>query len=154
MLFILRQLRRLELRQRSGRYFLYAFGEVFLIVIGILIALQIQNWNQGRLERIEERYLLEELVDNLNLEAERLEQGHRGVSRQIEALEVIEAYFEDGSYTQNDLEKNLSFYVGSFSFLPISSAYDTMKSTEAGFSSRFMKAELVDYYEHLHPLQR
>ena len=48
MLFILRQLRRLELRKRSGRYFLYAFGEVVLIVVGILIALQIQPWNENR----------------------------------------------------------------------------------------------------------
>ena len=55
MLFIFRQLRRLELRQKSGRYFLYAFGEIVLIVIGIVIAVQIGNWNQGRAEGSELR---------------------------------------------------------------------------------------------------
>lgn len=35
---------------RTGRYFRYVFGEVLLIVIGILIALQIDNWNNERLE--------------------------------------------------------------------------------------------------------
>ena len=37
------------------RYLLYAIGEIVLVVIGILIALQINNWNQDRLNRIEER---------------------------------------------------------------------------------------------------
>ena len=151
MLFIFRQLRRLELRKRSGRYFLYAFGEIVLIVVGILIALQIQNWNEQRLDRVEERYLLEELVDNLNLEAERLEEGLLGISRQIEMLAVIQGYFKDGSYSKDELESYLSYCLGSFQFQPISSAYETMKATEAGFSNRSLKAELVDYYDRQQP---
>ena len=35
-----------------GKYFKYAIGEVLLVVIGILIALQINNWNEFRKERI------------------------------------------------------------------------------------------------------
>ena len=58
MLFIFRQLRRLELRKRSGRYFIYAFGEIVLIVVGILIALQISEWNQSLTnERLEQAFL-------------------------------------------------------------------------------------------------
>ena len=33
---------------RSGKYFKYAIGEIILVVIGILIALSINNWNEGR----------------------------------------------------------------------------------------------------------
>jgi len=36
------------------KYMRYAIGEILLVVIGILIALQINNWNTSRLERIEE----------------------------------------------------------------------------------------------------
>jgi hypothetical protein len=32
------------------KYLLYAIGEILLVVIGILIALQVNNWNQDRLE--------------------------------------------------------------------------------------------------------
>ena len=37
---------------RVGKYFKYALGEIILVVIGILIALQINNWNQDRLHSI------------------------------------------------------------------------------------------------------
>ena len=34
------------------RYFIYAIGEVIIVIIGILIAIQINNWNQQRLAEI------------------------------------------------------------------------------------------------------
>jgi len=43
------------------KYLRYAIGEIFLVVIGILIAFSINNWNQGKLERIEEDKLLENI---------------------------------------------------------------------------------------------
>ena len=39
---------------RFSRYLIYAIGEIILVVIGILIALQINTWNEGRKERAEE----------------------------------------------------------------------------------------------------
>jgi len=42
-------------------YMRYAIGEIVLVVIGILIALQINNWNQERLNRIEEKNILSTL---------------------------------------------------------------------------------------------
>ena len=32
----------------AGRYLKYAIGEIILVVIGILIALQVNNWNEKR----------------------------------------------------------------------------------------------------------
>ena len=46
-----------RIRQRfieSGsvtKYLLYAIGEILLVVIGILIALQVNNWNEERLQQ-------------------------------------------------------------------------------------------------------
>jgi hypothetical protein len=39
------------MENKNGTYFKYAFGEIVLVVIGILIALQVSNWNQLRLEQ-------------------------------------------------------------------------------------------------------
>lgn len=40
------------------KYARYAVGEIVLVVIGILIALQVNNWNTNRMQRIEEQKLL------------------------------------------------------------------------------------------------
>jgi len=36
------------MENKTGKYFKYAIGEIVLVVIGILIALQINNWNENR----------------------------------------------------------------------------------------------------------
>ncbi len=48
-------------QNRFSRYLLYAVGEIILVVIGILIALSINNWNQDRLNQLEKRELLSKL---------------------------------------------------------------------------------------------
>ena len=48
---------------KTVSYLKYAIGEIVLVVIGILIALQINSWNQSRLDRIEEKNILANLHD-------------------------------------------------------------------------------------------
>ncbi len=48
-------------QNKTGRYIKYAIGEIFLVVIGILLALQINNWNQQRIASSKEKTLLLEL---------------------------------------------------------------------------------------------
>ena len=50
-----------------GRYLLYALGEVLLVMVGILLALQVDNWNEQRKERRDELELLEALKTDLVL---------------------------------------------------------------------------------------
>ncbi len=47
------------------KYLIYAIGEILLVVIGILIALQINNWNEQRKENVIELQYLERLVIDL-----------------------------------------------------------------------------------------
>lgn len=58
-------------KNKTGKYFKYAIGEIFLVVIGILIALQINNWNENRkvLQDIEETKiaLKKELEKNIEI---------------------------------------------------------------------------------------
>ena len=46
---------------KTAKYFKYAIGEILLVVIGILIALQINNWNENRKDRNEELVALRDL---------------------------------------------------------------------------------------------
>lgn len=51
---------------QTGRYLKYAIGEIILVVIGILIALQINNWNQERKIKQKETIVLKELLTSIN----------------------------------------------------------------------------------------
>mgnify|MGYP003625683564 CR=1 FL=1 len=46
---------------KVSKYMLYAIGEIILVVIGILIALQINNWNEQRKDNKQEFYILKQL---------------------------------------------------------------------------------------------
>ena len=56
---------RLLSENKFSKYLLYAIGEIVLVVIGILIALQINNWNEGRKEFRKSKALLEEFRRDL-----------------------------------------------------------------------------------------
>jgi len=57
------------------KYLLYAIGEILLVVIGILIALQVNNWNEERLQRQKEQVYLRELKKDFEEILNRSEQG-------------------------------------------------------------------------------
>ncbi|MGB5264769.1 MAG: DUF6090 family protein, partial [Lutimonas sp.] len=51
---------------RPLKYMRYAIGEILLVVIGILIALQINNWNEDRVKKIALKEHLKNMVESLN----------------------------------------------------------------------------------------
>jgi hypothetical protein len=55
----------LLLEGKTGKYVKYAIGEIFLVVIGILIALSINNWNQQRISHKQSISYLKSLVDDI-----------------------------------------------------------------------------------------
>ncbi len=52
-------------KNKTGKYLKYAIGEIVLVVIGILIALQINNWNENRKERGIETVILTDIRKDL-----------------------------------------------------------------------------------------
>ncbi|SFO03144.1 hypothetical protein SAMN04487989_1211 [Bizionia echini] len=54
------------MENKTGKYLKYAIGEIVLVVIGILIALQINNWNENSKERYVEQEYLVSLKEEFN----------------------------------------------------------------------------------------
>jgi len=52
-------------QNKTGKYFKYAIGEIVLVVIGILIALSINTWNEKRKDGLKEHLILKSLKVNL-----------------------------------------------------------------------------------------
>jgi hypothetical protein len=59
----------LLIENNTSKYFKYAIGEIILVVIGILIALQINNWNEARKTKLTEAIKLNKLLLDLKLDS-------------------------------------------------------------------------------------
>jgi hypothetical protein len=70
MIKLFRKIRqRLLNEHRFSKYLIYATGEILLVVIGILIALQINNWNEERIFQDQEVKILKELLVNFRADS-------------------------------------------------------------------------------------
>ncbi|MEM6516340.1 MAG: hypothetical protein AAF688_09165 [Bacteroidota bacterium] len=58
----------------AGRYLLYAIGEIILVMIGILLALQVNNWNTKRLLKSKEQVYLQQIRISLNNDLESIKE--------------------------------------------------------------------------------
>ena len=65
----------LLLENKLSKYLLYAVGEILLVVVGILIALQVNNWNEEKKYKINERIILEDLKKNIETNNDILQKG-------------------------------------------------------------------------------
>ena len=117
MLRFFRKLReRLLTENKFSKYLLYAIGEIILVVIGILIALQLNTWNEDRKVKMKEKAYLQrfhkELELNLN-EMDRLIQQSDDVLVKIDSLLAI--HFGEippvSDKTFNHLAKNTVDYL-------------------------------------------
>ena len=77
-----------------GKYLWYAAGEIFLVVVGILIALQVNNWNEERIEQQQIKEYLLSLVADLHSDMDMLD----GVEGQISV--VIDKSNKTAAYMQ------------------------------------------------------
>ena len=59
-------------KNKTGKYFKYAIGEIILVVIGILIALGINNWNNRKNDKKREKDALTEIYLALESDFEQL----------------------------------------------------------------------------------
>ena len=81
-----RQIRQRLLAERQlTRYLLYALGEIVLVVIGILLALQINEWNENRKVRLTEKGVLSNLKQEFISNRTELNTVLRGVEQARDA---------------------------------------------------------------------
>ena len=85
----------LLMENKTGKYFKYAIGEILLVIIGILIAVSINGWNEDRKLAIEEQSLLKDLKQEMELNLKSLETVITQHEESLEAAEEMVKLFED-----------------------------------------------------------
>ena len=67
MIKLFRKIRQTPIMEnKTGKYFKYAIGEIILVVIGILIALSINNWNEKQKEKKQIRNIYIRIIQDFN----------------------------------------------------------------------------------------
>lgn len=113
-----------------NKYFWYAFGEVFLVVIGILIALQINNWNIERQLRNEEIKYLKNLKSDMQTTIRLLEENIGFTQNNIETTALLTAMSEQGEVDNIYVFIDAMFTtMTSMNFTPNQSTFEEMKSS-------------------------
>jgi hypothetical protein len=77
--------RKLASENKTAAYLRYALGEIILVVIGILIALQINNWNEQRKENAKIKTYLKSMLVDLNNDINRFDLIINDLNEQIRA---------------------------------------------------------------------
>jgi hypothetical protein len=75
---------RLLIEGKTGKYLKYAIGEIALVVIGILIALQVNNWNEVRKDKKLVNEYLMSMMEDLNSDIMEYDQNIRSFERQMQ----------------------------------------------------------------------
>jgi len=110
------------------KYMRYAVGEIVLVVIGILIALSINNWNESRKEGKFEQKVLVELQTSLQININYLKDALERNEQAIQSCELILKYIDSNLPYTDSLD--LHFARSLFWFHPslTNNAYEGLKS--------------------------
>jgi hypothetical protein len=140
-------------QNRFTRYLVYALGEILLVVIGILIALQINTWNEGKKSQAQELATMKEIIENLNYD---IGTSKRGQSNNVERLIGLDSLRTAVSATIRGQDETVNIYYFAMKYgqdynivTLIRSAYDQLvnSGTIQHIKNRKLVHSLSDYYE-------
>jgi hypothetical protein len=137
---------------RVRSYLIYATGEVILIVLGILIAIQLDSAQERRTEQGLERNYIENLIADVRLDIERSDSWFGRFDQKISGLLAAKDFYFDGGQPE-DLQRFIATVgrggVGSRGRLLMDAAtFEELVSTGnlRYIRSDALKAEIIDFY--------
>ncbi|HSF53364.1 MAG TPA: DUF6090 family protein [Algoriphagus sp.] len=153
MISLFRKIRQKLLQQhRITQYLAYAVGEIFLVVIGILIALQINTWNEERKNRDYELKMLRELKSTLEKDSRYFRSQIRilgikelSANRLLQEIQLPDPSMDSINFHLERLEIEALFQYNS-------GAYGSIKSGGIDkISNDSLRSKIADLYEFLIP---
>jgi hypothetical protein len=130
---------------KTGKYLKYAVGEILLVVVGILIALQINNWNENRKNRIIEKNILTSIKLDLISDTISYNNGIERINFSNKSIKLI--------LNKPELQDSLSAlnFISSYSLADIRSrntSFEFLKSTGLDIiHHQELRDSIINYYE-------
>lgn len=150
MLKFFRKIRqKLLFENRIPKYLVYALGEISLVVIGILIAIQIDAWHQYNKDRLEEKDILMRILKDLEADLDNLEIGLNLNKKLNLQLETLVKGIVNKNLTIEEFRENNMGIASHTIFQQTSSTYT--ESVASGKMSLLvndtLRDDILNYYE-------
>lgn len=130
------------MENKTSKYFKYAIGEIILVMIGILLALQVNNWNQNRIEQNEEKEIIAKLHNDFKENKKNLKEFLSEVNNQMNAQETLMSLV--GASKEELLKHNLdSIFFVSFGSSDLAFADNTIKNIMQSGKLNILKNENI-----------
>lgn len=127
---IFRRIRQKFINEKEfGSYVKYAFGEIVLVVIGILIAIQINSWNTVYKNRSEEKFYLNKLALNLKQDSTLLKEKMDNIDLSLKLIDTFLVEIQNKDLAQFSNPDFKAVLLGTFGFNSETSTFDNLIST-------------------------
>lgn len=134
-------------KNKTGKYFKYAIGEIILVVIGILIALSINNWNEEIKNRAFEKEILEQIRANLIKDKLTLELIQDNFKKAMNSTDKV-LKLEWTTSEKDSLKYWLSDIIRFDRFQPLTNAFEVAKSKGLDLiSNKQLRFDIGAYYD-------
>jgi len=154
MIKFFRNIRKRHLMENKiSKYLKYAIGEIVLVVIGILIALSINNWNESRKDAIREKEILQDLKTSLEGDIKnQIERNLIDLTQDIENIEIIIATIKKREPISPEIEKKFRSLMYSKSFTWEITAYKNLENAGANIiKNKTLKNAILRIYNTNYP---
>ena len=142
----------LLIENKFSKYLIYAIGEIFLVVIGILLALQINSWNQDRLSKKTEKVILNRLVKDLEVDHLRYQKLDSFFKQELEMNKEFNSLIKKISFSESELLTISQFWnVAVREINPRLTTYEEMVNSGKIYtiSNESLVSEIIEYYRKL-----
>ena len=140
-------------KNKTGKYLKYALGEIILVVIGILIALTINNWNENRKLHNQEIIYLNNLKNDINIQIQMLDVYIDFEDIIIDQTKDIIKHYElnDGFYNMDSIFPKLNDLTIRWTFSNANTTLMQMLNSDQIniIQNRQLKEELIKYNQQI-----
>ena len=133
---------------KFSKYLIYAMGEILLVMIGILLAFQVNSWNDQRKRDLLEIDILKELKQNLMVDIVDIDENISQHEQSLKSSQIISSVIENDLPNNDSLNNHFSNIILVPMFLPTKTAYENLKLTGTKIlDNDSLRLAIIELYE-------